>query len=652
MLRCIRRCAAAMVVLGTCWPACAAAPAADPAPTPPSAPVPGLTAVPDVLSIGAALQPPRVLSVAISPDGQHLAAIINQVTARAVMLVKTSDYSHRQILQTRWERDGHYKIRRMPHTVSWITPTVIAVDHGIVAEAIDLDGKRVADLGGSVIGKAVPADPESPLALIVDGEDHDELAVVNVKTREKRPFKLPSGGRPVGWAFDGLGRLRAVTLSASPFWRDSTTLTHWYRGPTADTWTQLGSHPVTQEGWRPLAASADGDELLVASREGRDTSAIFSYDPLRRQLGEVLASHPHEDIVGLEDPRGNQHPSVVTMGMKPVRHWFDGRWAGLQKAVDQAMPGRINVLSGQPRGLVLVFSYADVDPGRWFTLDTRTMSLRPVFVAQPEVDPARMRPMESLTYPAPDGLSIPAFLTRPAGAGPHPLVVMVHGGPAVRDHWLWDAEVQLLATRGYAVLQPQFRGSTGFGRRFERAGDGQWGLLMQDDISAGVRHLVDIGVVDRRRVCIYGASYGGYAAVWGLLKTPELYRCGVTLAGVSDINHLFTDWNDVNKIGRELWKLRIGDRERDRAKFDSVSPLLRAGDLRAPLLIAHGEQDERVPIGHAKRLMKALDAHGKAYQWLPLPYADHSLSDLPSRALFTTEWLRFIDRHIGSQASP
>jgi dipeptidyl aminopeptidase/acylaminoacyl peptidase len=476
--------------------------------------------------------------------------------------------------------------------------------------------------------------------------------VVNVATREKTRLRLPSGGQLADWAFDGKGRLRAVTLSSSAFWRDSTTLTHWYRGPTADNWMQLDSYPVTDDGWRPLAASTDSDELLVASRQGRDTSAIFAYDPIRGQRGEVLASHPREDIVGLEDPRGNEHASVVTMGMKPVRHWFDGRWAGLQKAVDSALPGRMNVLSGQSRGLVLVFSYADVDPGRWFTLDTRTMAMRPVFEARPDIVPARMRPMESISYPAPDGLAVPAYLTRPAGAGPHPLVVMVHGGPAVRDHWEWDADVQLLAARGFAVFQPQFRGSTGFGRRFERAGDGQWGLLMQDDISEGVRHLVRTGVADPRRVCIYGASYGGYAAVWGLIKTPDLYRCGVALAGVTDINHLFSDWNDVGKIGREIWRFRIGDRERDRARFDSVSPLLRAGDIRAPLLIAHGELDERVPIGHARRLMKAMDAHGRPYQWLPLPYADHSLADLPSRGLFTMELLAFIDRHIGRGPTP
>lgn len=602
------------------------------------------------LSLAAAMMPPTVLQATLSPDGRHVAAIINRGLRTRVMVVNTADQSTRELMSAQWERDGHFRLLRLPRRLTWVTSSILAVDHGIVAEAIDLQGKRIMDLGGAVVGKAVPADPESPLVLAFADEDRDRFAMVNVHTREKTVIRVPMSGKPVSWAFDGRGRLRALTLASTGLWTRSTTLTQWYRGTASDDWLKLDEYPVTDDGWTPLAAVDDADELLISSRQGRDTAAIFSYDPVKRQRGELLAAHPRDDIVALEDPRAGSHPSVVTVGLKPVRHWFDGRWAGLQKAVDQALPDRINVLSGQPRGLVLVFSYADVEPGRWYLLNTQGMQLRPLFVARPDVDPARMRPMQTLRYASDDGLEVPAYLTVPAGPGPHPLVVLVHGGPVARDHWRWDANVQLLAAHGFAVLQPQFRGSSGFGRAFERAGDGQWGLRMQDDVTAGVRHLVERGVADARRVCIYGASYGGYVAVWGLVKTPDLYRCGITVAGVSDIGHLFSDWNDLDRFGRAFWRERIGDPERDKARFDAVSPLLNVTRIQAPLLIAHGERDERVPIGHAERLKKALDQHGKPYQWLSLGQVGHSGWPFFIDAMLAKEVLAYLQRHIGPQA--
>src|SRR5205823_6513944 len=172
--------------------------------------------------------------------------------------------------------------------------------------------------------------------------------------------------------------------------------------------------------------------------------------------------------------------------------------------------------------------------------------------------------------------AIPAYLTLPPGSRERlPTVILIHGGPIARDHWRFDPDVQLLASRGYAVFQPQFRGSSGFGKRFMEAGYGQWGLAMEDDITSGVRWLIEKHIADPDRVCIYGASYGGYAALWGLIKTPELYRCGISLAGVSDIEYMLTDDSDVNDsaIGRLLRRTTIGDLKTHKQQFDGVSPL-------------------------------------------------------------------------------
>lgn len=607
------------------------------------------------LSVDTLFSTATVWQAAISPDGRHVAAIVIAPLGRRVVLIRTSNLQVQPA-----EPDGRplMPVRgAFPRRVSWVTNSVFAVDHGAFAEARDLSGKKVADLGTATLGKLVAGNPDSPTVLVFRNHEHSELGIANVATGEMQKVQLPGLGTPVRWAFDETGTLRALTQVSEAFWRDTAKATQWYR-PSADSaWQVLGESGILEERWMPVSARAGSNTLVVLSREGRDTYAVFNFDAAKRERGPMLAGYPDADVVYLDQPAVGEFNSVVSSGMKPVRRWFDQRWADLQATVDDALPGRINLLSGDPRGMLLVFSYADVDPGRWYLLDTQTMTQRVLAVARPEIDTARMRPMQVLHYPSSDGLSIPAYLTLPAdqpGPRPHPMVVLVHGGPAARDHWGWQPDVQLLASRGYAVFQPQFRGSTGFGKAFELAGVGQWGQAMQDDITAGVQHMIRQGVADPRRICIYGASYGGYAAVWGLIKTPELYRCGISLAGVSDIESMLSGPSDANrsKISREMLRFRVGDGQGTRQRFDEVSPVKHAQRIQAPLLLAHGEQDERVPIAHSIDLMKALDTHQKSYEWLPLPGEGHSLAQLPSLRKFSRSLLAFLDRHIGAAQAP
>lgn len=324
----------------------------------------------------------------------------------------------------------------------------------------------------------------------------------------------------------------------------------------------------------------------------------------------------------------------------------------MQEQVDVLLPDRVNVMSGDPRRGVLVLSYGDVDPGTWYYFDIAKKSLVMVGKTRPSVDPAKMRPMEVMSYKAADGLTIPAYLTRPAtaaaSASPAPMIVLIHGGPIARDHWGWDAEVQLLANRGYLVFQPQFRGSSGFGRRFEEAGYGEWGKAMQDDITDGVRHLVAQGIADPQRICIVGGSYGGYAALWGLVKTPELYRCGISFAGVTDIGDFFTNWNDIrfNKASRQRMKRHIGDSSMSATIFDPVSPLKHAARIKAPVLLMHGREDERVPIAHGRRMRNALEANGKTVSWVVFNEEGHGLHYQRSQVAYFEAMLDFLGKHL------
>jgi dipeptidyl aminopeptidase/acylaminoacyl peptidase len=604
----------------------------------------------------AILDPSGITASRLSPDGKHIASVIYSGLNAGVVVTDVDTYESRNLVYGRRVNDGHWIYNKVPKAVTWAGNDLIAVDYGLVAESINLQGKTVAELGAYVIGRAERDRPDSPLLLVCTDRDDGDVALIDARTGKKNKFSLPpGGGKPTRWAFDKHGELRAVTTVNSSFWRDVSTVSNWYKSAREAEWEKLADFAVADDYWMPMFVPDEPHTLVISSRQGRDTYAVFSYDTQTRKIGDMLAGHPTLDILSVGGIDHQSYLGVRTSGMIPQQVWFDAAWDQLQRSVDAALPNRVNMLSGDPAFRVLVLSYSDVDPGTWYLLETAKMALRKIGQYRLAIDPKQMLPMERISYKAGDGLAIPAFLTRPAGiSGPAPLVVSIHGGPTVRDGWEWNQEVQVLAGHGYAVFQPQFRGSTGFGRKFEQAGFGQWGLAMQDDITAGVRHLIDTGVADPKRICIYGASYGGYAALWGLVKTPELYRCGVSFAGVSDIEYMFNDSSDRNssKVVRELMRSRIGDVRQNKEAFDQVSPLKHADLIKAPVLLMHGDEDERVPISHGKKMKKALEQNHKEVEWLVFEEEGHGLRYVRNQALYFETLLAFLDKYIGAPPAP
>lgn len=597
-----------------------------------------------------------VFAASLSPDGRYVATVEFAGRGRSIMLMDTATGVTKVIGQGGMQViDGRMNIK-MPWTVSWVTNDLMAVDYfGAEPESIDLAGEKVADLGVAIVGKAEPGNPASPMLLVYALENRKGFASVNARTGRLRTFDLPASGELLHWALDGKGELRAVTLRDSAFWTSKTSVSNWYRRQGQAQWEKLAEFKVTDNYWTPLEVPEQDGKLVVMSSAGRDTRAVFSYDVGTREIGELMAGHPTQDIVSAWGSAAHGFDALATEGMRPQRIWFDPRWHAVQQSIDEALPGRINVVSGDPARRVLVFSYSDVDPGSWYLVNMEKLSVGLLGRRMQPVEGVDMRPMEIMAYAARDGLSIPAYLTRPAGkSGPQPTVVLIHGGPAVRDEWKWNAEVQLLAARGYVVFQPQFRGSNGFGRKFLEAGFGQWGLAMQDDVSDGVQHLVRQGIADPDRICIYGASYGGYAALWGLVKTPDLYRCGVSYAGVSDIEFMFNDNSDTNdsNIGKEFMRFRVGDLRISQAQFDAVSPLKRAAAIRAPVLLMHGNEDRRVPISHSKKMMKALGDAGREFEWEEFDGQGHGPVFGKDRPKFFERLLAFLDKHIGAGIDP
>jgi dipeptidyl aminopeptidase/acylaminoacyl peptidase len=306
----------------------------------------------------------------------------------------------------------------------------------------------------------------------------------------------------------------------------------------------------------------------------------------------------------------------------------------------------------QDRSRIIVFAERGMDGGGYYLFEPATSSLHLLAPRYPGLAQANLGERESITYRARDGTRIPAYLTLPAGADRQnlPLVVLVHGGPhGVRDTMSFDWWSSFLASRGYAVLQPNYRGSGGYGDAWEEAGRGQWGGLMQTDVEDGVVALARSGMADASRVCIVGASYGGYAALAGVTMTPDRYRCGVAVAGVSDLGVMLAQNEDEtgdDSISSEWWRASIGDRREDRDRIRASSPALHADQVRAPVLLIHGTDDTVVPIEQSRRMQRALQNAGKEVRFVELRGDDHWLSDAPTRIQMLREIETFLAQNL------
>jgi dipeptidyl aminopeptidase/acylaminoacyl peptidase len=299
-----------------------------------------------------------------------------------------------------------------------------------------------------------------------------------------------------------------------------------------------------------------------------------------------------------------------------------------------------------------------VQPRVFMLYNSATRQLSKIGASRPQIQPAQMGKQDLVTYAARDGLNIPAWLTLPHGKDKNlPMVVLVHGGPYVRgNQWGWRPDAQFLASRGYAVLEPEYRGSTGFGEAHFKAGWKQWGLKMQDDIADGTRWAIAQGIADGKRICIAGASYGGYATLMGLVNNPELYQCGVDWAGVTDIRLMYTGHWSFQSDLPDAWKQYgmphlVGDLEKDAEQLKATSPLEQAARITQPLLLAYGGSDMRVPLYHGKKFRDAVQKTNRQVEWVEYEEEGHGWVLQKNRYDFWTRVEKFLDRNIGAGAA-
>jgi dipeptidyl aminopeptidase/acylaminoacyl peptidase len=389
--------------------------------------------------------------------------------------------------------------------------------------------------------------------------------------------------------------------------------------------------------------------LVAAPHVGR--TAVWQMDLNEASDFQLLFSRPDVDAESIVKWPTDEHiTGFFYEDDRPHVQFVDAHAQALNAAMDQAVPGAYHSLIGASRdGKQLLFaSISDVAPPTYHLLNSEAHTLTAIGQQSKALAHAQLAPTKSVVIPGPGDISIHGYLTLPVGAVPgKPIaaVVFPHGGPYARDYWGYDPLVQLMANRGYAVLQMNFRGSTGYGAEWRTAGHQQWGSIMHADITSGAHWLVQQGIADPARMCIVGWSFGGYAALIGVVKEPQLYKCAVSIAGVSDVSKLSMDrWRWYG--GQVATEDMTGT---DPALLAEESPVLHADRIKVPVLLVHGEDDWTVVPAHSLEMAKALERSGVPHELVLIKDGEHSLLDPSMRLTLYTKLESFLAANLGSQ---
>ena len=428
-----------------------------------------------------------------------------------------------------------------------------------------------------------------------------------------------------------------------------------FRNPGDTKWLEFTLNDINKNSLGIMGFGADANVVyLAAARRGENTDTLFRLDLASGESTEVM----QHDTVDLDwflvDVESDEIVGVRLEPGRPQYHYLAGdenQTVAIHKMLSEAFPGQeVSITSATRDGReMVVLVDSDKNPGDYYLFDAQTKQASYLFSRRSWVDPADSQDMTPIVAMARDGTELSGYITLPAGGQrPFPMVVVPHGGPhGVRDRWAYDSDTQFLANRGFAVLRINFRGSNGYGIQFRNAGLGQWGGLMIDDVTDATRWAIGQGYADPDRICIYGASYGGYSALMSAIREPEVYQCAVSYVGVTDLRLIF----DEDSVRSSDWATAYFEQAlgTDEAALQQASPAQQINKLTIPLLVASGGDDRTVPVEHAEVLKKSLDENGKDYEWLMFDDEGHGYWQVDHRVEFYDRLEAFLDEHIGKQ---
>lgn len=616
--------------------------------------------------------------IRLSPDGRYLAASVpDPEDDRRRFLVVLQLADRKQMQATRFDDDrtvaGIEWVGAERLVVKFARFDVLQDDPELTPDllAVDADGSAKKMIFGPLVeadsfshikkGKAewasyqwlsdLPEDDDhiliakTPYAATADAEVWPEVIKLNVRSGKQTPMGRGPAARSEMLA-DSQGRVRfGYTLSRN---REAVL---YSKSLETNAWQEISRLPPGSGGLYPLAVHADQRQVYFLANDDDPRLGLILWDS---QTGErkSVYRHPVADISDeLLSSDGTTVLAIDAMPGEIVRHYVAPNHpeAKLLRGLEQAFAGYqmdlVSVTRDASLGIVRV--RADDHPGEYHLVDMKTRKASFLMEAKSALASFTVPRRKPVAFKARDGLELNGYLTLPAtkAEGPLPTVLLVHGGPiGVRDVWGFAGDAQLLAHHGYAVLQVNYRGSAGYGRDFRQAGVGQWGTGMQDDLMDALNHFVASGVVDAKRVCIMGHSYGAYAALRGVTRDPKAFRCAVASMGVYDLPLIFKE-GDASKDtrSRREMQVRLGS---DMDELARRSPVHHAQAVEAALFLSHGGEDDRAPVEHVERLRKALDQAGKPYEYLEFPREGYSLSKPANREKFYSGVLAFLSKHL------
>jgi dipeptidyl aminopeptidase/acylaminoacyl peptidase len=606
---------------------------------------------------------PDYYNIKISPDGKHYAALADLNGIRQLVFLDAKTYDVTYALQAKSDsQPGNYywvNNERVVVQVQQLRGALDApLDYGELY-GINYDGskskmifcyrsKRGIALGGDAGFLVNRLKNEKKYVLIrkqslTGGSDGlSQIIRLNVYTGKER-------------------KVRAAPISYARFLIDNNRVPRFVSGTDKDYNSKLFYTEGQGEKWvefgddfegdfTPVSFSGDNKSIYALKSKGGETSGLYQYniesgesielyrselvdptDIMKSDLNEVFGIQLDED-----------YPSYAYLN----ENMLDAK---LHKALFVAFKGeRLDITSKTSDGrLAVVRVSGDRNPGAFYQFDTTTMSAKVLFNSAPWIKASELSPVEPLRIKSKDGRVLNGYMTLPKGKSKNlPLVVLPHGGPHARDYWEYHPQVQMLANSGYAVVQVNFRGSTGYGKNYMEAGYSQWGNMIQKDIIQATNYMIQLGIADPNRMCIFGASFGGYSALQSAILEPDMFKCAIGYAGVYDLPMLYKE-GDIKTI---KWGDAYLDKTLGTDKDTQIvqSPVYNVDKLKAPVFIIHGAKDIRAPIDHAEKLRKALEAKKHPYEWLVKEKEGHGFYDEENILEANKAILNFLDKHIGN----
>jgi len=517
--------------------------------------------------------------------------------------------------------------------------------------AVNLKDNSVRDLTPyeNVQASPVATDPSFPNELLVQMNKRDPRAMdlfnINLTTGEAR-LVGENPGNVVGWVPDNNFKVRGAYAATAEGGFELLV-----RDNEDEPFRSLIVWGPDDQG-QPYGFTPDGTAIYVGDSRESNVSRLKAID-LKTKQETVLAEDPKVDLGDVMIHPAKHHVEAVSF------NYDRNRWRVLDSAVaaDFAVLGKLgegefSIVSRDHADHRWIVAYdTDTRPARYYTYDRDTKEPAFLFTTRPDLEEYDLAAMKFVEVTTRDGLVLPAYLTLPPGVEPKnlPLVLDVHGGPWARDTWGYNGEVQWMANRGWAVLQVNYRGSTGFGKSFVNAGNKEWGRKMQDDLTDAVRWAISKGYADSTKVAIYGGSYGGYAVLAGAAFTPDLYVCGVDIVGPSNIMTLIAAVPPYWQPLLRLFHHRVGDPATEEAMLKERSPLFSANKIRVPLLIGQGANDPRVKQAESEQIVAALKASEQYVEYVVYPDEGHGFARPENRLDFYGKSEKFLNKYLGGR---